>query len=69
MPRVLWINLFANVTFSVIILATFGIEPMTPRIGIKHANLSAIRDFINQWSSIQLMAMPAKVEFKEFDYS
>ena len=48
MPRVLWINLFANVTFSVIILATFGIEPMTPRIGIKHANLSAIRDFINQ---------------------
>ena len=66
MPRVHWINLFADVTFSAIILATLGIEPMTPRIRIKHTNLS---DFINQRSSIQLMAMPGKVEFKEFDDS
>ena len=47
-PRVLWIKPFANVTFLVIIPATLGIEPMTPRIGIKCSNLSAVRHFVNQ---------------------
>ena len=48
MPKVLWINPFANVTFLVIIPATLGFEPMTPSIGIKCSNLSAVRHFVNQ---------------------
>ena len=44
----LWRNPVDNVTFLVFILATLGIEPVTPRIGIKCSKLSAVRHFINQ---------------------